>query len=310
MDAEKVTEVEMKALTPEEVQDDKDAEKSKLEGTKEAENKSAEAKANEEKQEAHVYSTLKSPNENIYTFSTPISTPKRDEVCQEKEQAQQAEEAEANLYCKLGTPSENVYMGVTTKWTPEHNKDVYAKVHLYKRISAVFFILFLLLLAVTLALTIKLYEVQSSQKCPHPSLKVENNSSLIQVVHRCTECEKGWVSFKDTCYFISKDRLSWQESREKCQKQGGDLVVIDNEPLQNYLTKKVAMLYWIGLRYSEDQQWRWINNSTLTQSYWANDKSQPDTQGFCALLKGRSPLLNSWYTNSCEVYSHYICQRH
>ncbi|XP_060777614.1 natural killer cells antigen CD94-like isoform X2 [Neoarius graeffei] len=277
MDAEKVTEVEMKALTPEEVQDDKDAEKSKLEGTKEAENKSAEAKANEEKQEAHVYSTLKSPNENIYTFSTPISTPKRDEVCQEKEQAQQAEEAEANLYCKLGTPSENVYMGVTTKWTPEHNK---------------------------------VYEVQSSQKCPHPSLKVENNSSLIQVVHRCTECEKGWVSFKDTCYFISKDRLSWQESREKCQKQGGDLVVIDNEPLQNYLTKKVAMLYWIGLRYSEDQQWRWINNSTLTQSYWANDKSQPDTQGFCALLKGRSPLLNSWYTNSCEVYSHYICQRH
>lgn len=46
---------------------------------------------------------------------------------------------------------------------------------------------------------------------------------------QCAECGKGWITYKNSCYYISKERLSWQESRESCQKRGGDLVVIDNE---------------------------------------------------------------------------------
>ncbi|MCJ8728876.1 hypothetical protein PDJAM_G00008900, partial [Pangasius djambal] len=68
---------------------------------------------------------------------------------EEKEKAQGDEEAEEdNLYCKLKASSENVYMSTMTSSTLKHNKDVNWRVCLYKRISAVFIILSVLLLAV------------------------------------------------------------------------------------------------------------------------------------------------------------------
>lgn len=40
------------------------------------------------------------------------------------------------------------------------------------------------------------------------------------------------MKFKNSCYFMSKERLNWQQSREVCQKKSGDLVVIINEHVQ------------------------------------------------------------------------------
>ncbi|KAK3571921.1 hypothetical protein QTP86_020524 [Hemibagrus guttatus] len=233
----------------------------------------------------------------------------------------------------------------------ELTTDVYRRVRLYKRISAVFSILSLLLLAVVLALAMKLYEVQSIQNCPeiddaeelncsrqlcqtmYPSTQAEQNQASVSEVQssqkcpdlsaevkkmqnyspnqarcQCSECGRGWVKFESSCYFISKERRKWQESREACQKQGGDLVVINSERVQRFLTENWRMLYWIGLNYSEQKQWMWINNTAPTQSYWSYGQPNPDSQGFCALLNGGTSYMNNWHSNACEVYSHYICQ--
>ncbi|XP_060777606.1 natural killer cells antigen CD94-like [Neoarius graeffei] len=225
-------------------------------------------------------------------------------------------------FCNFGPYAD---MKASGKSKEEPSADVYTRVRVYKRISALFIILSLLLLAVVLALAMKLYEVQSIQKCPERP-DVEEPEELIcsrqlceilypttQAVqnrgYRCPECGRGWLKFDNSCYFMSKERLSWQESREACQKQGGDLAVIDSEHVQNFLTDSGGMLYWIGLRYSEKQQWMWINNTAPAQSYWANGQPDPDSQGSCALLRGWNPHINSWYSNPCVVLSHYICQR-
>ncbi|MCJ8728878.1 hypothetical protein PDJAM_G00008920 [Pangasius djambal] len=225
-------------------------------------------------------------------------------------------------FCNFG-PYADVKVPGDSKEEP--TPDVYRRVCLYKRISAVFTILSVLLLAVVLALAMKLYEVQSIQKCPekpeaeepeelncsrqlcqtmYPSTEVVQNPG-----YQCSECGKGWVKLESSCYFISKERLSWQESRVACQKHGGDLAVIKNEYVQKRLTESGGMLYWIGLRYSEKQQWMWINNSAVTQSYWAHGQPEPDTQGSCALLRGQRAPMSNWYSNPCVVSSQYICQR-
>ncbi|XP_017325819.1 natural killer cells antigen CD94 [Ictalurus punctatus] len=225
-------------------------------------------------------------------------------------------------FCNFGPYAD---VKVSGKAKDESNTDVYQKVRLYKRISAVFIILTLVLLAVVLALAMKLYEVQSIQKYPErPEVEEpeEFNCSrqLCQTmypstqdvqkhVYRCTMCPKGWLKFENSCYFISKERLTWQESREACQKQDGDLVVIDNERVQKHLTQSGGMLYWIGLRYSEKQQWMWINNTAPTQNYWAHGQPVPDSQGSCALLGGQMSHKNNWISNRCGVLSQYICQR-
>ncbi|XP_017325771.1 natural killer cells antigen CD94 [Ictalurus punctatus] len=271
MDGENMTKVEMKELIPAEVPDDKDTEKGNMEGTK--------AKKEKEKDE---------------------------------------EGEETNVYCKLKDPSENVYMAAMSSSTPKHNDDVCRKVNLYKRICAGFIILSLLLLAVILALAVKLNEVQSSQKCADLSAEVQTTPNYAQVQtmpnyplkqgYRCAVCEKGWLKFENSCYFIARTRLTWQQSREDCQKRGGDLAVIDNEGLQKRLTEIRGVLYWIGLHYSE-KQWMWINNTAPTKSYWAPGQPQPNSPGFCALLKAERSQMNNWISNGCEVLSQYICQR-
>ncbi|KAF4088366.1 hypothetical protein AMELA_G00082150 [Ameiurus melas] len=345
MDGEKMTDVEMKELIPAEVPDNKDAEKGNMEGTKEAEKKAeekikVEEKKEEEKkeeekkekeikeEETNLYCKLKNPTEDIYNASTSTSTPKGNEEAKkkaekkekeikeedtdlycklknptediynvstststpkgneaEKEEVKKKEEEdeegeETSVYCKLNDPSENIYMTTMSSSTAKHNKDVYQKVRLYKRISAVFIILCLVLLAVVLALAMKSY--------------------------RCTVCEKGWLKFENSCYFIARDRRTWQDSREECQRLGGDLAVVDNDGLQKRLTAIRGMLYWIGLHYSEKQQWMWINNTAPTKIYWAPGQPQP---GSCALLNAGRKDMNNWISNPCKVLSQYICHR-
>ncbi len=111
--------------------------------------------------------------------------------------------------------------------------------------------------------------------------------------HLCRDCGRGWLRFENTCYFLSKNRLTWQESRKECQRKGGDLAVITNERvqvsksintvklkltevisilmlfnyisfLQMYLSKKGNLHYWIGLNHLGENEWTWINNTVLT----------------------------------------------
>ncbi|TSR75263.1 C-type lectin domain family 17, member A [Bagarius yarrelli] len=197
------------------------------------------------------------------------------------ETKEEEEEEGAHVYYRLDNLTNN--LASIPPSSTKQAEDVYKKVRLYKRIAAAFIILALILLAVVLALAIKR--------------------------NRCSGYGKGWGRFEKSCFFKSEQRLSWQESRNACQRQGGDLVVIDNGRVQNFLTRNSKMLYWIGLRYSEEQQWMWINNTAPTQSYWSPRQNNPDPQGSCALLNGGTPEINNWFSNSCKVISHYICQR-
>ncbi|GAA6094362.1 CD209 antigen-like protein C [Tachysurus ichikawai] len=213
-------------------------------------------------------------------------------------------------FCNFG-PYADVKVPVDSK--DELTTDVYRRVRLYKRICAVFIVFSLFLLAVVLSLAVELSEVQSSQMCQDLIAEMremkKSHSYTSNQGCQCSECKQGWIKFENSCYFISKQRLQWQKSREVCQKQGGDLVVINNERVQKFLTENWRMLYWIGLHYSEKKQWMWINNTAPTQSYWLQGQPNPDIQGSCALLNGGTSDLNNWLSNPCEVYSHFICQR-
>uniref|UniRef100_W5LJF5 Si:dkey-26c10.5 n=1 Tax=Astyanax mexicanus TaxID=7994 RepID=W5LJF5_ASTMX len=201
--------------------------------------------------------------------------------------------------------------------------DVYRKVILYRRLSAVLLLICVLLLAVLLALAVKLSEAKSSQECPTNAVDVERTTagevcsrSVCEAMyppgriqapngHACSECGRGWLKFEDSCYFLSQTRLNWLQSREQCKKMGGDLVVISNERVQRFLTQNGLMMYWIGLSRSDSQQWTWINNTVLMNSYWSDTRQDGD----CVFLNGGSKPRKNWYPNQCAAVSHYICQK-
>uniref|UniRef100_A0A8C7X5T1 Si:dkey-26c10.5 n=1 Tax=Oryzias sinensis TaxID=183150 RepID=A0A8C7X5T1_9TELE len=119
----------------------------------------------------------------------------------------------------------------------------------------------------------------------------------------CEKCPRGWIAYRNYCYFLSTLRLTWDQSQTNCTKVGGSLAVIESQEVQNFLSKNGKLNYWIGLK-QDQSEWKWNDNKMLGKSYW---KSKPGN-GDCALLYSRDPAEKNWAKTSCQAASYYICQ--
>ncbi|XP_057196903.1 killer cell lectin-like receptor subfamily E member 1 isoform X2 [Triplophysa rosa] len=215
--------------------------------------------------------------------------------------------------CNFGKPTDCALLSEAKQQTVA---DTQRKVRVYRIISLVLFAVCVLLLIVVLVLFVKLIGKQSCQTAdPTDTALQECNLMKCKDIYQQSlfhesqcpcrhDCDKGWSKFENSCYFLSKDRLSWHESRKECQRRGGDLASITNERLQGYLTTNGNMYYWIGLNQVGTNQWMWNNNTVLTVRYWGQKLSSGD----CALLAANEAPERSWHQSICTLYLQYICQ--
>lgn len=55
------------------------------------------------------------------------------------------------------------------------------------------------------------------------AVEVEKEAETVEEMR----CPRGWLLFASRCYYVSSRRMSWDESRQDCQRRGSDLVVIE-----------------------------------------------------------------------------------
>ncbi|XP_029535012.1 CD209 antigen-like protein E isoform X2 [Oncorhynchus nerka] len=234
------------------------------------------------------------------------------------------EEAESTVYSKLKSPSEDIYAEASPGQRCAKDRpdlQVLGNVGLYRAMCLLLSVICLVLLLVIIILCVKFpsqpqvchgtekgieakeERFQSTEVCSLQTCQAQYFQQQSQVP-ACHMCDEGWLHFESFCYFLSRDRMNWDESRDECKKRGADLAVITNKTVQTFLTKKGNLMYWIGLR-QRTRNWVWVNNTVLGQSYWSGSNRQGD----CGLLTGRDPPERSWSSTSCDQYSFYICQR-
>ncbi|XP_051259618.1 hepatic lectin-like [Dicentrarchus labrax] len=127
-------------------------------------------------------------------------------------------------------------------------------------------------------------------------------------------CSEGWKMFNCTSYLFSTESDSWEKAREDCRNRGADLVVIDSEEEETFLSKFINSGAWIGLTDREDEgTWKWIDGTPLTLTYWK--EPQPDNGGGsskwgeedCAHIT--TEVLAHWNDRSCEASMQWICEK-
>ncbi|XP_070293393.1 CD209 antigen-like protein E [Salvelinus sp. IW2-2015] len=201
----------------------------------------------------------------------------------------------------------NATFSVEVKEQQGKDLQVLGNVGLYRAVCLLLSVICLVLLLVIIILCVKFpFQPQVCHGTEKGIEAKEKGECVLKkgLIPACHMCDEGWLHFESSCYFLSRDRMNWDESRDECKKRGADLAIITNKPVQTFLTKKGNLMYWIGLR-QRTRNWVWVNNTALGQSYWSGSNRQGD----CGLLTGKEPPERSWSSASCDQYSFYICQR-
>ncbi|XP_045070729.1 CD209 antigen-like [Coregonus clupeaformis] len=89
---------------------------------------------------------------------------------------------------------------------------------------------------------------------------------LVVMCHQTEKpcCFDGWRKFDCSCYFLSTEEKTWEESRQYCLKRGADLVIINSREEQVRERERGGVV-WIGLTDRQREgTWKWVDGTTLT----------------------------------------------
>ncbi|XP_030574819.1 hepatic lectin-like [Archocentrus centrarchus] len=161
------------------------------------------------------------------------------------------------------------------------------------------------------------------------TVKTNLQSNISTLEGSCGSCLPGWILFNSSCYFFSSTESStvtknWHNSRADCVRRGSDLVVIDDQVEQRFLSSNIENMktsprwwkngFWIGITDRETEgKWVWINNVTEVEPrYWMD--GEPNDSGHegedCGVVV--SSPFNPWktrYDGKCQTEDlHWICE--
>ncbi|XP_051560239.1 CD209 antigen-like isoform X5 [Myxocyprinus asiaticus] len=115
---------------------------------------------------------------------------------------------------------------------------------------------------------------------------------------------------KQVWFFISSEEKSWSDSRQYCRDHGGDLVIINTEEKQRYISSLEKGRVWIGLSDIEKEgNMKWVDNSPLTKGFW-NTNEPNDSLGNedCVEVLSSKSSLNNWNDLPCSEKRRWICE--
>uniref|UniRef100_A0A673B282 C-type lectin domain-containing protein n=1 Tax=Sphaeramia orbicularis TaxID=375764 RepID=A0A673B282_9TELE len=142
------------------------------------------------------------------------------------------------------------------------------------------------------------------------------NARLIRVTQELERLQNlsrtRWKLFRDSCYLFSSETGYWETARQDCRNRGADLVIINSEDEQNFISR-FKQNSWIGLSdVDEEGTWKWVDGSPLTLSFWS--RGQPDNgedpsymiKEDCAHIYASS---GKWNDHFCTYGFHWICEK-
>ncbi|XP_050965405.1 CD209 antigen-like protein C isoform X2 [Labeo rohita] len=106
--------------------------------------------------------------------------------------------------------------------------------------------------------------------------QLQNNFSSLKKTLKKLELETRVTSL--SWFFMSNELKSWSDSRQYCRDRGADLIIINTEEKQRFISSLTKERVWIGLSDTEQEgNMTWVDNSTLKNGFWL--KGEPNDYG-------------------------------
>uniref|UniRef100_A0A8D2P195 C-type lectin domain-containing protein n=1 Tax=Zosterops lateralis melanops TaxID=1220523 RepID=A0A8D2P195_ZOSLA len=130
----------------------------------------------------------------------------------------------------------------------------------------------------------------------------------------------GWRRFQRSCYFLSTDKKNWEKSVQNCTGMGSQLVVINSEAEQEFLSEKIKQdprreNFYIGLFAEKVGQWQWVDKTPYngTAAFWKPGEPNLLFAEKCAAIhvKGNTDpnTYSNWNNVLCFTSCYRICEQ-
>ncbi|NXI94889.1 KRBBC protein, partial [Psophia crepitans] len=119
----------------------------------------------------------------------------------------------------------------------------------------------------------------------------------------CRLCPQDWQLHGEKCYWLSKEKRNWKQSKRDCKNQKSQLLVLRDKKEKEYIkniTGGVTQPLWVGLK-STHKKWRWVDNTSLDTDMFGGLQEMDDG---CGTLKDE--VLE---VDTCDGEHKWLCQK-
>ncbi|XP_062334202.1 C-type lectin domain family 4 member G-like [Osmerus eperlanus] len=153
------------------------------------------------------------------------------------------------------------------------------------------------------------------------SLERDHLQRMVSRLEMSAECCPGWKKFQSSCYYLSTEEKTWEESSQYCRGRGTNLVIIKSREEQVFLNGlHFNQKFWMGLTDTEQEGvWKWVDGTRLklTETFWrGGEPNNADMREHCGVFnKFPNPLflwnvhLSSWNDEPCDIRYQWVCKR-
>ncbi|XP_077985118.1 C-type lectin domain family 4 member G-like [Glandiceps talaboti] len=111
-------------------------------------------------------------------------------------------------------------------------------------------------------------------------------SELAQV--ETATCQAGWEKYGKSCYYISKEQVSWETARQTCVGFGGNLATDKDVNTHDFIKGMVESTnfadcnptwdcnIWFGLQYSSSTGYKWVDGTSLNSGFTVWNTGEPN----------------------------------
>ncbi|XP_068202893.1 perlucin-like protein [Palaemon carinicauda] len=123
-------------------------------------------------------------------------------------------------------------------------------------------------------------------------------------------CEADWLKLGASCYFLSVDTSTWQESRRKCIALDSDLVKVTTDEENNFLRDLVkGHNTWVGLTdLHVEGIHAWTDGTVhpMIKSWWRDSEPNSSEEKCIHYTTAKD---NRWNDIDCNREYRYICEK-
>ncbi|XP_040451655.1 killer cell lectin-like receptor subfamily G member 1 isoform X3 [Falco naumanni] len=127
--------------------------------------------------------------------------------------------------------------------------------------------------------------------------------TLAVLCQNCVLCPANWLwKGGDTCYYLSKEEKSWEQSHQFCSSRNSTLLLIKDAAKMKLVQEFPRETYWLGLTFRDEQkEWYWTDNTVLTKQMSWVKQLHPQ---YCGYI-----YYNSVYSTPCTKKYYYVCEK-